>query len=91
VPQLNRLARRVLLAPNLVSRAAARTAGAREEAWMLCQPREVRESYVREVVDRGEDPVHAEIWMLKQPEAVRLSYIREVLEPSLRSRATGHG
>ena len=44
-------ARRVLLAPNLVSRAAARAAGAREEAWMLSQPRKVRESYVREVLE----------------------------------------
>lgn len=77
------LARRVLLAPNLVSRAAARAAGARERAWMLSQPRGVRESYVREVVDRGEDPLHAEIWMLRQSNAVRESYVREVLEPQL--------
>jgi hypothetical protein len=76
-------ARRMLLAPNLVSRAAARAAGARAEAWMLSQPRKVRESYVREVVDRGEDPVHAEIWMLRQEGAVRESYVREVLEPQL--------
>jgi hypothetical protein len=77
-------ARRMLLAPNLVSRAAARAAGAREEAWMLAQPRAVRQSYVREVVDRGEDPVHAEIWMLRQSDAVRESYVREVLEPEVR-------
>lgn len=75
--------RRMLLAPAFVSKAAARAAGAREEAWMLRQPKRVRESYVREVVDRGEDPLHAEIWMLRQPEAVRLSYVREVLEPAL--------
>jgi hypothetical protein len=48
---------------------------------MLRQPRSVRESFVREVVDRGDDPVLQEIWMLRQPEAVRESYIREVLEP----------
>jgi hypothetical protein len=77
-------ARRVLLAPNLVSRAAARAARAREEAWMLAQPRDVREGYVREVVDRGNDPVHAEIWMLRQRREVRESYIRGVLEPQLR-------
>jgi hypothetical protein len=77
-------ARRVLLAPNLVSRAAARRAAAREEAWMLSQPRKVRESYVREVLDRGEEPVHAEIWMLRQSSEVRESYIRQVLEPQLR-------
>jgi len=81
---VKRLARSVLLAPNLVSRTAARAAGAREEAWMLSQPREVRQSYVREVIDRGEDPLHAEIWMLRQPDAVRHSYVREVLEPALR-------
>jgi hypothetical protein len=80
---VKRFARRMLLAPNLVSRAAARAASAREEAWMLSQPREVRESYVREVVDRGEDAVHAEMWMLRQSDAVRHSYIREVLEPGL--------
>jgi hypothetical protein len=44
----------------------------------------VRESYVREVLDRGDDPVHAEIWMLRQPKAVRESYVREVLEPALK-------
>ena len=76
-------ARRVLLAPNLVSRAASRAAAAREEAWMLTQPRAVRESYVREVLDRGDEPVHAEIWMLRQAQEVRESYIREVLEPQL--------
>ena len=81
---MKRFQRRLLLAPNLVSRAAGRAAGAGEEAWMLSQPREVRESYVREVVDRGEDPLHAEIWMLLQSDAVRQSYIREVLEPGLR-------
>jgi hypothetical protein len=81
---VKRFARRMLLAPNLVSRAAARAASAREEAWMLSQPREVRESYVREVVDRGEDAVHAEMWMLRQSDAVRHSYIREVLEPGLK-------
>ncbi|MGZ4200637.1 MAG: hypothetical protein ACXVRH_01110 [Thermoleophilaceae bacterium] len=78
-----RTIRRMLLAPAFVSRAAARAAGAREEAWMLRQPRPVRESYVREVVDRGEDALHAEIWMLRQPNAVRESYAREVLEPAL--------
>lgn len=77
------LARRVLLAPNLVARAAARAAAHREQAWMLSQPRHVRESYVTEVVDSGDDPLHAEIWMLRQPRAVRESYVREVLEPGL--------
>jgi hypothetical protein len=56
---VKRLTRSVLLAPSLVSRTAARATDAREEAWMLNQPREVRQSFVREVVDRGDDPVHA--------------------------------
>jgi hypothetical protein len=77
----------MLLAPNLVSRTAARAAGAREEAWMLSQPREVRQSYVREVVDRGGAALHAEIWMLKQPDSVRRSYVSEVLEPQLETSA----
>lgn len=85
--QLNGLARRVMLAPDVVARAAARASAEREQAWMLCQPRSVRASYVREVVDRGDDPVHAQVWMLRQPRAVRESYIRAVLEPELGSDA----
>ena len=77
------LARTVLLGPDFVARAAARRASGRDQAWMLSQPREVRESYVREVLDRGEGSLHAEIWMLRQPDNVRESYVREVLEPEL--------
>jgi hypothetical protein len=80
------LARRVLLGPDFVARAAGARATTREEAWMLSQPRKVRESYVREVVDRGEEPVYAEIWMLRQPNAVRESYVRDVLEPKLNGK-----
>jgi hypothetical protein len=54
---------------------------------MLRQPRGVRESYVREVLDRGGDPRLAEIWMLRQGDEVRESYIREVLEPALGDQA----
>ncbi|MEA2450299.1 MAG: hypothetical protein QOG63_2231 [Thermoleophilaceae bacterium] len=79
----DRLARLVLRAPSFVRRAAARQARAPEEAWMLQQERAVRESFVREVVDRGGDPRLAEIWMLRQDEAIRDSYVREVLEPAL--------
>ena len=51
---------------------------------MLRQSRQVRESYVREVVDHpGDEQALAEIWMLRQSDAVRDSYIREVLEPQL--------
>lgn len=50
---------------------------------MLRQQRHVRNSYVREVIDRGGDERLAEIWMLRQSDAVRESYIREILEPNL--------
>ena len=77
----DRIARQVLLGPDALSRAAAGRSERPEEAWMLRQPRRVRASYVREVLDRGDDPVLQEIWMLRQPEPVRESYVREVLEP----------
>ena len=48
------------------------------------QPRLVRESYVREVVDRGERVQCApRVWMLRQRDSVRDSYVRYVLEPGL--------
>jgi hypothetical protein len=78
-----RLARHVLRAPALVRRMAAAQAKRPAEAWMLRQPQRVRESYVREVLDRGGDERLTEIWMLRQPEPVRESYIAEVLEPGL--------
>jgi hypothetical protein len=79
--RLGGIARRVLLGPDFVARAAAGRADAREEAWMLCQSRTVRQSYVREVVDRGDHPVHEQIWMLRQTTEVRESYVKTVLEP----------
>src|ERR687884_274258 len=79
----DRLARYVLRAPNFVRRAAASQARDPEEQWMLRQSRAVRDSYVREVLDRGGDERLAEIWMLGQPDEVRASFVREVLEPAL--------
>jgi hypothetical protein len=73
-------ARRLLLAPGPVARAAAFAAQTPEERWMLCQAREVRRSYVQQVVDRPEDPNAQERWMLTQSDEVRLSYVREVLD-----------
>ena len=81
--EVNRLARRVLLGPDVVARAAASRVSRREQVWMLLQPRPVRQSYVREVLDRGDDPLHAQIWMLRQAKAVRESYVKRVLEPGL--------
>jgi hypothetical protein len=73
----------VLRAPGFVRRAAASQAKDPVEAWMLRQPDAVRQSYVREVLDRGGDARLAEIWMLRQPKQVRDSYVRDVLEPAL--------
>jgi hypothetical protein len=72
--------RTILLAPAAVAKAAALAVSAPEQRWMLAQPREVRRSYVEEVVDRPNDPKAQERWMLRQPDAVRLSYIRDVLD-----------
>jgi hypothetical protein len=55
-----------------------------EEAWMLRQPKPVRASYVREVLDvPGDEELLTQIWMLGQSQAVRASYVRDVLEPRL--------
>jgi len=83
VSPLGGIARRVLLGPDFVARAAAARTSNREESWMLSQPRAVRHSYVRDVLDRGDHPLHAQIWMLRQAKAVRESYVRLVLEPGL--------
>ena len=80
---VDRLARLVLRAPGFLRRAAASQAEEPEQRWMLNQPKSVRESYVREVLDRGGDERLAEIWMLRQSDSVRESYIAEILEPKL--------
>jgi hypothetical protein len=72
--------RTILLAPAAVAKAAALAAGTPQERWMLALPREVRRSYVEQVLDRPDDPNAQERWMLRQPDAVRLSYIRDVLD-----------
>ena len=74
--------KRVLLAPGIVRRAAARSCDP-EEAWLLRQPHFVRESFVREVLELSDGPdIDArlsEIWMLRQPDDVRGSYARDIL------------
>jgi hypothetical protein len=82
-PQPHPLARHVLRAPAIVRRAAATQTKDPVEQWMLRQSAETRQSYVKEVLDKGGDDRLAEIWMLRQPTAVRESYISEVLEPAL--------
>jgi hypothetical protein len=79
-------ARALLLAPGPVARAAARAARTVEERWMLCQARDVRRSYVAEVVDRPGDENAQQRWMLLQADEVRLSYVRDVLDASAAQR-----
>jgi len=43
--------KRVLLAPAPVRRAAAARTKRPEEAWLLRQPKRVRESYIRDVLE----------------------------------------
>jgi len=63
--------RQVLLAPDVVAKAAARVAPDPESRWMLRQPRETR----RHFAERRQ-----EIWMLTQTDELRESYIEHVLE-----------
>jgi hypothetical protein len=72
-------ARRVLLAPGAIARAAALATSSREQRWMLRQSREVRGSFVEQVVDRADDAHAEERWMLAQTDAIRLSYVDDVL------------
>ena len=77
------LQRTVLLGPDAVARQAARFAPDAEARWMLAQPREVRRSYVGEVLDRDQQDLREQMWMLSQGDAVRGSYVRDVLAPRL--------
>ena len=76
---LPRMDKAVLLGPTALARAAAMAASEPEERWLLRQPRRVRASYVKKVLDAEDEPNAEEIWMLRQAKAVRESYIREVL------------
>jgi hypothetical protein len=76
------IAREVLLGPDLVARSAARVASDRQQRWMLSQPREVRRSYVEQVMDRKAGSVsdRQTAWMLRAPESVRRSYLAEAAD-----------
>ena len=71
--------RRVLTAPGPVARAAARVTALPEQRWILCQPREVRQSYADEVLGRPDEALQQQIWMLRQKKEIRESYIADVL------------
>jgi hypothetical protein len=72
-------ARAVLLAPAAVARALAQVDDDPERCWMLRLPRDVRRSFVREVIDPGGGREAQERWLLLQSDAVRRSYVDEVL------------
>jgi hypothetical protein len=72
--------RSVLLSAGPLARAAAVAATRPEQRWMLGQPREVRRSFVAEVIDAGGGARLAqERWMLLQADDVRASYAQRVL------------
>ncbi len=76
--------RGALLAPDFVADAAARATDDPRARWLLRRPKPVRESYVREVLDRpGDRDLLATAWLLRQPDDVRESYVREVVDPRL--------
>jgi hypothetical protein len=77
VPNANE--RRILTAPGPVARAAAKVAALPEQRWILCQPREVRQSFAEEVFGQPDEEVRQQIWMLRQKREVRESYISKVL------------
>jgi hypothetical protein len=72
-------ARSVLLAPAAVAGVLAAAEGDPERRSMLRLPREVRRSFVREVIDRGGGRAAQERWVLLQEDRVRESYIERVL------------
>jgi hypothetical protein len=74
-----RMDKAVLLGPTPLARAAALAAKQADERWLLRQPRRVRATYVKGVLENPDDPHAEEIWMLRRSKAVRESYIREVL------------
>lgn len=74
--------RTILMGPDWIARAAARSVPDPKQRWMLRQPRAVRRSYARECLGRRDEDRLAEAWMLLQPDAVRHSYVDEVLRRS---------
>jgi hypothetical protein len=80
VPKLSSIERRILTGPDVVARAAARAVEAAEQRWLLRQPRGVRRSFVREVLDGPRRAAAAERWILLQRPAVQRSYVEEVLD-----------
>jgi len=72
--------RQVLVAPDVVARAAAAVAPDPEARWMLRQPRSLRRQFADEVFGRPDMELRQQVWMLRQDDDVRESFIRRVLE-----------
>jgi len=72
--------RQVLLAPDVVAKAAAKLAPLPEQKWMLHQPRALRRHFAEHVHGHPDMERRQEIWMLTQTDEVRESFIAEVLE-----------
>ena len=72
--------RQVLVAPDVVAKAAAAMAPDPEARWMLRQPRRLRREFAEEVFGRPDMELRQQVWMLRQDDDVRESFIRRVLE-----------
>ena len=76
--------RSALLAPDFIASAAAGATDDPQAKWLLNQPKPIRESYVRDVLDgEGDRTLLATRWLLRQPDDVRASYVRAVVDPQL--------
>jgi hypothetical protein len=70
-------ARAVLQGPDMVARTLAARERDPQRRWLLRRPRQVRRSFLAEVVDVGG---REERWMLLADRETRESYVRDVLE-----------
>jgi hypothetical protein len=71
--------RQILLAPDVVARAAAAMAPDREARWMLRQPRALRQSFAAEVLGQADRETAQQVWMLRRPREVRLRFLEQVV------------
>lgn len=69
-------ARAVLGGPDFIAHRLAGSQSDPQQRWMLRRPRDVRRSFLRDVIEGGGDQ---ERWMLLQPDTVCSSYVEEVL------------
>ena len=71
--------RHILMAPDVVARAAAAMTPDRTARWMLRRPRALRQSFAEDVLGQPDRALAEEVWMLRQSLDVRLSYLDEVV------------